>query len=342
MPLYKPGEAIKYGIVGCGAIAQRYVQVFGSLENACVHAVADNDADRAQDLAAKLNCTYYTDYASLLKDEQVDAVIIATPSGLHARVAIDTLGAGKHAIVEKPMALTLEQADQMLQAAQKANRILTTVLNNRFLPATRYLKQAIDNGYLGRLIYGSACVYWYRPQSYYRESGWRGTVAMDGGVLLNQAIHHIDLLLFYLGHVEDVQAYRATLGHDIEAEDTAAVTLKFANGSIGTITATTCAFPRNLEETVTVIGEKGSVILGGSKLNDFRTWQVQGMAANDALSAVHELELPKWYGHYKFIEDINLAIINGTEPMVKGVDGKMALELIQRINQASPILSRNL
>jgi len=288
-------------------------------------AVADNDLKKANATAQRFNCQAYDDYHKLLADPNIEAVIIATPSGLHTQMAIDTLNAGKHAVVEKPMAMTPEQADAMLIAAQKAKRILTTVLNNRFLPASTLLKRAIDQGLLGKLISGSASVYWYRPQTYYNEAAWRGTRSMDGGVLLNQAIHHIDLLLYYMGNVKNLEAYRATSGHDIEVEDTAVAIMQFENNAIGTISATTCAYPKNLEETITIIGEKGSLVLGGPKLNGFRTWQVDGIAPHDVA------EVPKWYGHYKVIEDVSKAIIEQREPLIKSADGKRALELIWRI-----------
>ncbi len=325
MPDQKPARFVKYGIIGCGAITERYIDVFENLNTACVTAVADSDLVKSKSMAQRFNCQAFKNYHTLLANQDIDAVIIATPSGLHAQMAIDALNAGKHAVVEKPMAMTLEQADAMIYAAQKAKRILTTVLNNRFLPATILLKKTIDQGAMGRIISGSTCVNWYRPQEYYNEAAWRGTRLMDGGVLLNQAIHHIDLLLYYLGEVKHLQAYRATLGHDIEVEDTAAAIVQFKNSAIGTINATTCAYPKNLEETLTIIGEKGCVVLGGPKLNSIRAWQVDEISPNDVL------EVPKWYGHYKVIENVSLAIIEQREPLIKSEDGKKALELIWRI-----------
>ncbi len=332
MPDQKPARVVKYGIIGCGAITERYISVFENLNTACVTAVADSNLVKSKAMAQSFNCQAYNDYHKLLADQDIEAVIIATPSGLHAQMAIDALNAGKHVVVEKPMAMTREQADAMIGTAQKAKRILTTVLNNRFLPASIFLKKAIDQGAIGRIISGSTCVNWYRPQKYYNEADWRGTRLMDGGVLLNQAIHHIDLLLYYLGDVKHFQAYRATLGHDIEVEDTAVAIVQFENSSIGTINATTCAYPKNLEETLTIIGEKGSVILGGPKLNGFRAWHVDGISPNDVMEA------PKWYGHYKVIEDVSLAIIEQREPLIKSEDGKIALDLIWRIMANSQLI----
>jgi len=332
LPEHKPTRVVKYGLIGCGAITERYVDVFTNLNSASMTAVADSDLVKSKAMAQKFNCQAYDDYHKLLADPNIEAVIIATPSGLHAQMAIDALNAGKHAVVEKPMAMTPEQADAMLIAAQKAKRILTTVLNNRFLPASTLLKRTIDQGLLGHLISGSTSVYWFRPQTYYNEAAWRGTKLMDGGVLLNQAIHHIDLLLYYLGDVKNLQAYRATSGHDIEVEDSAVAIMQFENNAIGNINATTCAYPKNLEETVTIIGDKGSVVLGGQKLNGFRAWQVDGIGPHDVA------EVPKWYGHFKVIEDVSNAIIEQREPLIKSTDGKKALELIWRIMANSQLI----
>jgi len=332
LPDQKQARVIKYGIIGCGAITERYISVFEYLKTACVTAVVDSNLVKSKAMAQSFNCQAYDDYHKLLADQNIEAVIIATPSGLHAKMAIDALNAGKHVVVEKPMAMTLEQADAMIGAAQKFKRILITVLNNRFLPATILLKKTIDQGAMGRIISGSTCVNWYRPQKYYNEAPWRGTRLMDGGVLLNQAIHHLDLLLYYLGDVKQLQAYRATLGHDIEVEDTAVAIVQFENNAIGTINATTCAYPKNLEETLTIIGERGSVILGGSKLNGFHAWHVDEVSPSDVL------EVPKWYGHYKVIEDVSLAIIEQREPLIKSDDGKKAIDLIWRIMSKSQLI----
>ncbi|MCL5272550.1 MAG: Gfo/Idh/MocA family oxidoreductase, partial [Gammaproteobacteria bacterium] len=253
--------------------------------------------------------------------------------------AIEAIGAGKNVVVEKPMAMNLEEADSMIKAAKYSKLMLTTILNNRFLPACSFLKRSIDEDILGRILSSSVNVLWYRPQSYYNESKWRGTTSMDGGVLLNQAIHHVDLMLWYLGDVEKVEAYFDALGHEIEAIDTAVAIVKFKSNAIGTINATTCAYPRNLEETITIIGEKGSVILGGSTLNDFRVWRVDGIPEEDVYNSIRKVETPKWYGHYKQIEDVCLAIIDGREPTVKSTDGRIALELFQRISNMDSVHS---
>ncbi|HBC93995.1 MAG TPA: oxidoreductase [Pelotomaculum sp.] len=334
----KPSKPVKFGVIGCGAIAWRYMDVFENLKFATVIAVADIDLKKTVPWSKKIKCQAFADYRNLLENKNIDAVIIATPSGLHAQIAIEALHAGKHVVVEKPMAMTLEQADAMIEAAKRANLILGTMLNKRYLPACVFLRRIVEQGRLGRLLSGSVSLYWYRPQEYYDESGWRGTISMDGGVLMNQAIHHLDLLLWYMGNVKKVHAYRATLGHNMEAEDTAVAILEFEDNALGTINASTCAYPKNMEETLTIIGEKGSVILGGSDLNGFRVWHMSGAATQSAFNAMHKLHIPKWYGHYKAIEAVCLAIIDGKEDAIKNLDGKPALELVHKIYSGSTIM----
>jgi len=337
LPIDKSIELVKFGIIGCGAIAQRYMDVFENLKLAKVIAVADIDFNKTAAWSKKIKCQAFADYRHLLENKNIDVIIIATPSGLHAQIAIEALHAGKHVVVEKPMAMTLEQADAMIEAAKRANLILSTMLNKRYLPACVLLKRIVEQGVLGRLLSGSVSLYWYRPQEYYDESGWRGTISMDGGVLMNQAIHHIDLLLWYMGNVKKVHAYRATLGHNIEAEDTAVAILEFEDNALGTINASTCSYPKNMEETLTIIGEKGSIILGGSDLNNFRLWHMAGATIQSALNSINKLNIPKWYGHYKAIEAVSLAIIDGKEGTIKNLDGKPALELVLKIYSGSNI-----
>ena len=328
---------IRFGLIGCGAISQKHVEALKHLECALLVAVADKDQSRAAAVAARAATDWYTDYRFVLDRDDVDAVIIATPSGLHASMSLEALSCGKHVVVEKPMAMSLADADRMIEADDRAGRVLSVVHHNRFNMASQLLKRAIDEGRLGRLVWGSASVKWYRPQEYYDESGWRGTVSMDGGVLLNQAIHHIDLLLWYMGAVADVRAFRSTLGHKIEAEDTAVAALRFENGAIGSIDATTCAYPRNLEETITVLGECGSVVMGGGKLNNLRAWRIEGESDEEAIHLVQSDQPPKWYGHYKVLEDTVEAIREQRRPSVDGHEARKALELILGIYSCTPI-----
>lgn len=329
---------IRFGLIGCGAISQKHVEALKHLESAQLVAVADKDESRASALAVDAGADWYGDYRFVLDRDDVDVVIIATPSGLHASMSLEALASGKHVVVEKPVAMSLVEADQMIEAAERAGRVLSVVHHNRFNTASQLLKRAVDEGRLGRLIWGSASVKWYRPQEYYDGSGWRGTLSMDGGVLLNQAIHHVDLLLWYMGAVAEVCAFRATLGHKIEAEDTAVAALRFESGAVGSLDATTCAYPRNLEETVTVLGEQGSVVMGGAKLNDLRAWRVEGEPGEEVVRLVQSDQSPRWYGHYKLLADTVDAIVKGRRPAVDGREARKALELVLRIYDSASIV----
>lgn len=335
----RPNETFRLGLIGCGAISSKHLEALCHLAHARLVAVADTDEMRARQLAMKAAgeslVATYSDYRAMLDRPDVDGVIIATPSGLHARMALDAMDAGKHVLVEKPLALKLEDADLMIRKSDETKRTLAVVHHNRFNQATQLLKKTIDSGTMGRLIWGSASVRWFRPQSYYSDSGWRGTVAMDGGVLFNQAIHHIDLLLWFMGDVESFAGFRATLGHDMEAEDTAVVSLRFQSGALGSIDATTCAFPRNLEESITVIGERGSVIMGGSGFDSFRVWRVDGTDEPPVFC-----ERPKWYGHYLVIKDFIEASLCSRQPAVDGAEGRKAVEFIVKVCQATTVHKR--
>jgi predicted dehydrogenase len=262
----------------------------------------------------------------LLERSDIDAVIVATPSGLHAKVALDAMDSGKHVLVEKPMATKIEDADAMIAKANQVARTLAVVHHNRFNTASRVLKNTLQDGRLGQVLWGSITALLYRPQSYYSESGWRGLISMDGGLLLNQVLHHIDLLLWLVGEVESVRGYRATLAHNIETEDTIAASLVFDNGALGSIGATTCACPRNIEETVTIIGQRGSVVMGGSVLNAFRAWHVDGTPQPELGE-----QQPKWHAHRLVLEDFVEALRSGRQPAVDGNEARRVLDLIERI-----------
>ena len=201
---------IRFGLIGCGRVAPRHAQSIQQVQQTTLAAVADTKAHRAQNFSAEYAADPYTDYRSLLDRPDIDAVSICVPSGLHAAIALDALDAGKHVLVEKPIALTLADADLMISRAHAKGLKLAVVLQNRYNSPMQALRQLIDEGGLGRLHLGATCVRWYRPQSYY-EDEWHGTLAMDGGALMNQSIHHIDALQWFMGPVQTVSAYTATL-----------------------------------------------------------------------------------------------------------------------------------
>lgn len=321
---------IRYGLIGCGRVAPRHAQSLGQVAEARLVAVADLKASRAEHFAEEYKATPYTDYRALLDRPDIDAVSICVPSGLHARVALDALDAGKHVLVEKPIALKLADADAMIERARARDLRLGVVLQNRYNSPMQQLRRLIDGGGLGRLYLGNACVRWFRPQSYY-EDDWHGTLAMDGGALMNQSIHHIDALRWFMGPVHSVYAYSATLAHQMEAEDVGVATLRFQNGALGTVEGSTLTWPQNLEGSVAIFGERGSVKIGGTALNRITLWKVDGQLEQEAeLLTAQRVDPPTVYGysHREVIHDFTQAVLSGRAPGTPGEEARTSLELV--------------
>ncbi len=328
---------INFALIGCGRVAPRHAQSIGQLHETRLVATADIRFERARRFGDQYHADAYENYHELLARPDVDAVSVCVPSGLHAQVAIDALHAGKHELVEKPIALSLPDADRMIAAARANGRRLGVVLQNRLNSPMQQVRQAVDDGLLGRLYLGNACVRWYRPQSYY-EDGWHGTWAMDGGALMNQSIHHIDALQWLMGPVQSVQAYAATLAHQMEAEDVGVAVLRFANGALGTVEGSTVTWPQNLEGSVTLFGEHGSVQVGGTALNRITLWKVRGQLEQEAeILTSQRVDPPSVYGysHREVIRDFALAVRDGHAPGTPGEEARKSLALVLAIYQAA-------
>ena len=326
-----------FGLIGCGRIAPRHAQSIAELPGARLVAVADIVQARAARFATQYQADCHTDYRQLLERQDIDIVNICVPSGLHAQLAIEAMQAGKHVIVEKPMALSLQDADRMIAAAQAAERKLCVVLQNRYNPPMQALRRAVDEGRLGRLLLGNATVRWYRPQAYYEDS-WHGTWAMDGGAIMNQSIHHVDALQWLMGDVASVFAYTATLAHRMEAEDTGVAVLRFRSGALGTIEGSTITHPENLEGSVAVFGQRGSVKVGGMAMNRAVIWKIDGEPEQDeVLSAREQVEPASIYGasHKSVIADMMAAIVEGRESNTNGPEARKSLDLVLAIYQSS-------
>ncbi|MFO8044139.1 MAG: Gfo/Idh/MocA family oxidoreductase [Alkalispirochaeta sp.] len=251
-----------FGIVGTGMIARHHARALAAVPEAHLAAVFSRDPGRAAAFAAEYGCRAYSDYAHFLDDGTVAVVSVCTPSGAHLESALPAARAGKHLIIEKPIEITLERCDQIIDAAEKHGVYLGGIFQSRFMGAARHVREAVDAGRFGSLVMGSAHVKWYRSQSYYDDGGWKGTQAMDGGgALMNQSIHAIDLLQWYMGPVKEVQAITATLGHTrIEVEDTAVASIRFTNGAVGVIEGSTATYP-GFPKRVEISGIHGSAIL---------------------------------------------------------------------------------
>ncbi|WP_422026142.1 Gfo/Idh/MocA family protein [Roseovarius sp.] len=330
---------INVALVGCGRIAQRHAQLLGDaqIDGARLVAVCDTVAERAQALSHRYDVPSYTNMNEMLDRHQPDLAAILTESGYHAKHAISAAKEGVNVMVEKPMALTLADADQMIETCDHAGVKLFVVKQNRFNRPVVKLRQALEGGRFGKLTMGTVRVRWCRPQHYYDQAPWRGTWALDGGVLTNQASHHVDLLEWMMGDVESVVGMTRTALADIEAEDTAAVLLRFANGALGIIEATTATRPKDLEGSLSILGEAGSVEIGGFAVNQMKTWQfTHEEPGDDEVFEKYSVNPPDVYGfgHRAYYDHVVTALRHGGPNLVDGIEGRRSLELITAIYEA--------
>lgn len=330
---------IKFALVGCGRIAKRHSELLGhrQIAGAGLVAVCDVDAEKAGKVAERFGVATYTDMDEMMRNEDVDVVVVLTPSGMHAEHVINLAKYGKHIVVEKPMALTLDDADAMIRACDDNSCKLFVVKQNRFnLPVVK-LREALEQKRFGKLVLGTVRVRWARHQAYYDQDSWRGTWHLDGGVLTNQASHHVDLLEWMMGDVESVFAKATTALADIETEDTAVVTLKFRNGALGIIEATTAARPSDLEGSISILGEGGSVVISGFAVNKMQTWAFADETEEDAeVMEKFSVNPPNVYGfgHQAYYEHVVDCINNGCPQLVDGLQGRKSLELISAIYES--------
>ncbi|NLF15209.1 MAG: Gfo/Idh/MocA family oxidoreductase [Anaerolineaceae bacterium] len=328
---------VRFGLIGCGRVAPRHAQSLIQLPETQLVSVADIREDRARRFSAEYGAQAYTDYHDMLARPDIDAVTVCVPSGLHAQVAIDVLQAGKHVLVEKPIALNLADADRMIATAREAGLRLGVVLQNRYNSPVQQVRTLIDQGRLGKLYLGSVCVRWYRPQSYY-EDGWHGTLSMDGGALMNQSIHHLDALQWFMGPVASVYAYTATLAHTMESEDVGVAVVRFRSGALATVEGSTLTWPQNLEGSVALFGKRGSVKIGGTALSRITLWKVDGELEREAeILTGQRVDPPTVYGysHREVIHDFARALLDGREPSTPGPEARKSLALVLAIYESA-------
>ncbi|GGJ63760.1 oxidoreductase [Sphingopyxis bauzanensis] len=330
---------LDFCIVGCGRIAKRHSELLGNgvISGAKLAAVCDVVPEKAEKIGEQFGVPWYTDMHKMMQEIKPAVVTILTESGNHARDTIALSKYGAHIVVEKPMALTLSDADSMIDACDKAGVRLFVVKQNRFNVPVVKLREALEAGRFGKLVMGTVRVRWCRPQAYYDQDSWRGTWAQDGGVLTNQASHHVDLLEWMMGDVVRVSAMSATRLVDIEAEDTAAVTLQFANGALGIIEATGGTRPKDLEGSISILGEGGTVVIGGFAVNKLETWNfVDAEPDDDAVVQNYSVNPPNVYGfgHQAYYEHVVDVISKGGPQLVDGLTGRRSLELISAIYES--------
>ena len=324
---------ITVALVGCGRIAQRHAALLGGnqIADAKRAAVCDVVEARAGELSRKYSVPAFRDMHEMMKTVRPDVVSVLTPSGFHARHVIELAPHGAHIVVEKPMALRLADADRMIEACDRAGIKLFVVKQNRFNLPVLKLREALEAGRFGKLVMGTVRVRWCRPQSYYDQDAWRGTWALDGGVLANQASHHVDLLEWMMGDVDSVFARGRTALVNIECEDTATAVLRFRNGALGIIEATTATRPVDLEGSISILGEKGTVEIGGFAVNQLKTWRFDPETEEDkTVVERYSTNPPNVYGfgHKAYYEHVAEGLRTPRSQLVDGIAGRRSLELI--------------
>lgn len=328
---------MNFAIVGCGFIAKKHAEAIKNIPGANLVAVCDRQPELMLPYVESYGAEAFEEIEELLKVESIDVVNICTPSGSHASIAELAANSGKHIIVEKPIAMTIEQTNQIIKAANSNNVKLAVVHPNRFRPVALKLREMIDNRLLGKISHALCIVNWNRGQEYYDQSPWRGTKEHDGGVLMNQAIHNLDLLLWYLGDPVEVMSMEATRLRNIEAEDVSTGLIKFDSGVLATVQASTTVYPKNYEESLTIFGEKGTVKIGGANALYFEHLALENMKDSEILQIKEAIRNEPWGtpGHQKIIEDMIAAIKEDRRPAVTGEDGKKALSLVQAFYQSA-------
>lgn len=335
---------MRYALIGCGRIAINHVRaaVNNQLDIVAVCDIHETKMEtllEKQGLAAVPTIARYTDYQKMITEMRPDFVSIATESGKHAGIALFCIANGVHAIIEKPMAMSIADADEIIRLAREKNIKVAACHQNRFNIAVQKLRQALDAGRFGRLSHGSIHVRWNRNHSYYDQASWRGTWEQDGGALMNQCIHGIDLLRWMLGNeVDTVYAQTRQQFHDyLEAEDLGMAVVSFHNGAVATIEGTTNVYPRNLEETLYVFGETGTVKLGGKSTNNIDVWDFADETEADQENKGMEEATSNVYGngHTSLFADMVTAIEQDRQPYVDAVAGRNALEMVLAIYKSA-------
>lgn len=330
---------LRFGIVGCGRIAKRHAELLGlnQIGRATLVAVCDVQAERSRAFGERFNVPWYEDMHEMMTDSEIDVVVVLTPSGLHAQHVVELARHGKPIIVEKPMALTLDDADRMNTVCAAAGVPLFVVKQNRFNVPVVKLREALEAGRFGKLVIGTIRVRWCRRQDYYDQDAWRGTWALDGGVLTNQASHHVDLLNWMMGDAESVFARSSTALANIETEDTAVAVIKFRNGALGTVEATTATRPADLEGSISVLGEHGTVEIGGFAVNKMKVWKFEKAVLEDeAIKDRYSVNPPNVYGfgHQAYYDHVIACLLDGAKPLVDGVEARRSLEMLHALYQS--------
>lgn len=329
---------IRVGLVGCGRIAESHFNAISNYpDDLDLIAVCDNNKIKLDNAIKKLGVPGYADLADMLVGKNLDLVILTTPSGLHSSQAIDVAKAKCHVVTEKPMATTWADGKKMVQACDEHGVRLFVVKQNRHNQTLLLLKDAVVKKRFGRLYLATINVFWTRPQSYYDADSWRGTWEFDGGAFMNQASHYVDLLDWLMGPVESIQAYTSTLGRNIEVEDTGVASVRWRSGAMGSINVTMLTYPKNLEGSITIIGEKGTVRIGGVAVNEIQHWDFKDILDSDESikSVNYETNSVYGFGHVLYYKNVIDVLRGVSEPYTDGREGLRSLELLVALYRAA-------
>ncbi|NMB53705.1 MAG: Gfo/Idh/MocA family oxidoreductase [Leptolinea sp.] len=328
---------VKFAIVGCGNIGSRHVAVVNAQEQASISALCDVEEEKLKSLTAKYGpIPCFTSFDELLENTDADVVNICTPHGLHAPMAIAAANKGKHVLVEKPMALTTREADDMIAAGEKNRVRIMVVKQNRYNVPIGLAKKALDSGKMGKTYMVICNVLWNRHEGYYRDSNWRGRKALEGGALYTQVSHFLDLMIWWFGDVVQASSQIATLSHNIEIEDNGTARLVFESGVLGSLSWSTSVYNKNYEGSITILGENGTIKIGGQYLNKVEFWDVQSLPLPEDVVFVDK---PNFYGNYqgtssnhdKVINEVVADLLFERHNTVEGDEGRKTIQAIEMI-----------
>lgn len=322
---------IRFALAGCGRISKNHFEsIKQHADRAQLVGVCDIDPDALDLAATSTGAKPYSNLSAMLEDTNADVVILTTPSGLHPEQAIEIAASGRHVVTEKPMATRWHDGLRMVKACDDAGVRLFVVKQNRRNATLQLLKKAVEQGRFGRIYMVNINVFWTRPQEYYDSAAWRGTWEYDGGAFMNQASHYVDLLDWIIGPIESLQAFTATLARNIEVEDTGVISIKWRSGALGSMNVTMCTYPKNLEGSITILGEKGTVRVGGVAVNEIQHWEFaephpedeQVKQANYATTSVYG------FGHPLYYDNVINVMQGQAEPETDGREGLKSLETL--------------
>ncbi|WP_431098465.1 Gfo/Idh/MocA family protein [Polaromonas aquatica] len=326
------GRKIRFALVGCGRISKNH---FDSItqhgDRAELVDVCDINAAALESAVKATGAKGHASLTAMLEATTADCIVVTTPSGLHPQQTVEIARSGRHVLTEKPMATKWEHGVRMVRACEEAGVHLFVVKQNRRNATLQLLKQAVDKKRFGQIYMVTLNVFWQRPQvGYYDQAKWRGTWEMDGGAFMNQASHYVDLLEWIVGPIESLHAYTATLARDIEAEDTGVLSVKWRNGALGSLNCTMLTYPKNLEGSITILGEKGTVRVGGVAVNEIKEWQFADVDADDEKikEASYATTSVYGFGHPLYYDNVIKVLRGEAQPDVDGWEGLKSLEVL--------------